>query len=192
MTQIHESPKVHADLLRLLDTVSRTHAGSDQPVTTFRALDEALASIPGHKLFTILSYDRIAGKSTRLYSNLPDSYPAGGRKKLVPGPWSETVLDRGDAYIGRTQEDLRAVFADHELIATLDCQSVINLPVRWRGVTWGSLNLLHAEDWYSEDDIALIRPFAQLALPALLAPRHTLTQYGNRHGKYPVPERPPA
>ena len=85
-----------------------------------------------------------------------------------PGPWTDTVLARGECYIGYTPDDLRSVFADHELIASLDCQSVLNVPIRWRGRTWGSLNLLHAERWYGPDDAIACRPYAQLVLPALL------------------------
>jgi hypothetical protein len=45
---------------------------------------------------------------------------------------------------------------------------VLNLPVRWRGQTLGTLNLLHKAGWYSEADIATTRLFAHLALPAMM------------------------
>ena len=154
----------------LLCAVATAQGKEDQPGTLFAALDQALKSAIGHKLFTILTYDGETGEAARIYSNLPGPYPTGGRKRLAPGPWTEAVLDRGEAYIGRTDADLRAVFPDHELIASLGCASVLNMPVRWRGRTLGSLNLLHEAHWYGEDDIAASLPFAQLALPALLAP----------------------
>ncbi|WP_369721400.1 MULTISPECIES: GAF domain-containing protein [unclassified Bradyrhizobium] len=154
----------------VLCAVAAAQGRPDQPDALFAALDEALKSAIGHKLFTILTYDDDSGEAARVYSNLPGPYPAGGRKRLAPGPWTEAVLDRGEAYIGRTQHDLRNVFSDHELIASLGCASVLNMPVRWRGRTVGSLNLLHEADWYGEDDVAVCLPFAQLALPALLAP----------------------
>jgi hypothetical protein len=151
-----------------LCAVAAAQGRPDQPDALFAALDEALKSAIGHKLFTILTYDDDSGEAARIYSNLPGPYPAGGRKRLAPGPWTEAVLDRGEAYIGRTQDDLRMVFSDHELIASLGCASVLNMPVRWRGRTFGSLNLLHEACWYGEDDVAACLPFAQLALPALL------------------------
>lgn len=153
-----------------LDAVARAQALPDQPRALFLALEAALAEAPGHKLFTILAYDGETGESERLHSNLPAAYPAGGRKRLAPGPWTETVLERGEAYIGHTLDDLRTVFADHALIASLGCESVLNLPVRWRGRTLGSLNLLHQARWYGAAHALACRPFAQLALPALLAP----------------------
>ena len=155
-----------------LCAVAAAQSRADQPDALFAALDEAVKSAIGHKLFTILTYDGDSGEAARVYSNLPGPYPTGGRKRLAPGPWTEAVLDRGEAYIGRTRDDLRKVFSDHELIASLGCESVLNMPVRWRGRTLGSLNLLHEAGWYGEDDIAACLPFAQLTLPALLAPAH--------------------
>ncbi|RZN12906.1 GAF domain-containing protein [Bradyrhizobium genosp. SA-3] len=152
----------------LLCNVAAAQGRVEQPNALFSALDDALKSAIGHKLFTILTYDGDSGEAARVYSNLPGPYPTGGRKRLAPGPWTEVVLDRGEAYIGRTQDDLRNVFPDHELIASLGCESVLNMPVRWRGRTLGSLNLLHESGWYGADDVAACLPFAQLALPALL------------------------
>ena len=160
--------KRHTD--PLLCAVAAAQGRADQPDALFAALDDALKSAIGHKLFTVLTYDDGTGEAARVYSNLPASYPVGGRKRLAMGPWTEAVLDRGEAYIGRTQDDLRSVFSDHELIASLGCASVLNMPVRWCGRTLGSLNLLHEARWYGEDDVAACLPFAQLALPALLAP----------------------
>ncbi|WP_314962431.1 GAF domain-containing protein [Bradyrhizobium cosmicum] len=154
----------------LLCAVAVAQGRPDQPDALFAALDEALRSAIGHKLFTILTYDDDSREAARLYSNLPGPYPPGARKRLSPGPWTAAVLDCGEAYIGRTPDDLRAVFSDHELIASLGCASVLNMPVRWRGRTLGSLNLLHEAGWYVEDDVAACLPFAQLALPGLLTP----------------------
>jgi hypothetical protein len=155
---------------RMLNAVSAAHDAVDQPGALFRAVDRALAAALGHKLFTILAYDDKTREAGRLYSNQPKAYPAGGRKRLAKSRWTETVLDKGEAFIGFTLDDLRAVFADHELIASLGCQSVLNMPVRWRGQTLGSLNLLHEANWYETGDVDRCRPFAQLVLPALLLP----------------------
>ncbi|WP_439361396.1 GAF domain-containing protein [Bradyrhizobium sp. DASA03007] len=160
--------KVRRQADPLLCNVAAAQGRVEQPNALFSALDDALKSAIGHKLFTILTYDGDSGEAARVYSNLPGPYPTGGRKRLAPGPWTEAVLDRGEAYIGRTQDDLRNVFPDYELIASLGCESVLNMPVRWRGRTLGSLNLLHESGWYGADDIAACLPFAQLALPALL------------------------
>jgi hypothetical protein len=147
--------------------VVAAHRSADQPAATFRAVDQALAATTGHILFTILIHHPGLKESERFYSNLPDSYPVGGRKPVTDSPWMQRVIDQGEPYIGRTREDIREVFYDYELIWSLGCESVLNLPVRWQGQTIGTLNLLHRAGWYSEADIPVTRLFAHLALPAM-------------------------
>jgi hypothetical protein len=92
----------------------------------------------------------------------------GGRKPVSPTPWTERLFVERRPYIGRTAEDIRAVFFDHELILSLGCASVLNVPVVWDGHTLGTINLLHEAGWYDEADIAVGQLFAALTIPALL------------------------
>lgn len=94
----------------------------------------------------------------------------GGRQALNPTAWAQQVIHQRRPYIGRTAADIRAVFFDHELIASLGCGSVINIPVVWNDRLLGTLNLLHEEQWYEEADIPIGLTFAALAAPALLLP----------------------
>ena len=45
---------------------------------------------------------------------------------------------------------------------------MLNLPVRWRGETLGTLNLLHQAGHYEEAHVAPARALAQMAVPAML------------------------
>ena len=135
---------------------------------TFRAVDAALAESPGaHPV------------------HHPDPSPQLAKASAIT-PTCQTLIQWADAsqsptahgwpphsggepYIGRNAEDIRDSFFDHELIWSLGCESVLNMPVRWNGRTLGTLNLLHRAEWYSEDDIATVQLFAQLALPAVMA-----------------------
>ena len=148
--------------------VLETHRDPDQPGATFRAIDAALAATTGHKLFTILIHHPGLAQSERFYSNMPEAYPIGGRKPVTGSPWMKQVIGEGRPYIGRTREDIAEVFFDHELIWSLGCESVLNFPVRWRGQTLGTLNLLHEAGWYGEEDVAMVRLFAHLALPGMM------------------------
>jgi GAF domain-containing protein len=78
------------------------------------------------------------------------------------------VLGAGEPYIGRTHDDIRDVFYDHELIRSLGCESVLNVPVRWDGRSIGTINLLHQAGWYTEADIPAAQLFAALAAPGLM------------------------
>ncbi|MGY6125606.1 hypothetical protein ACW9YV_08965 [Paraburkholderia strydomiana] len=52
-----------------------------QPVALFRAVHEVAASVIGFRLLTIMSYDAGREEVERAYTNMPDVYPVGGRKK---------------------------------------------------------------------------------------------------------------
>jgi hypothetical protein len=144
-----------------------------QPGALFGALEAALGAVLGHRLFTLMRYHVTSGESERIYTTHPREYPVGGRKPLNPTAWTERVLRRQQPYLGRTAADVREVFFDHALIASLGCGSVLNLPVVWDGRSLGTINLLHEEDWYDEGDAAIGLIFAALAVPAYLAPEST-------------------
>ena len=150
-----------------LDPILDAHRDPAQPDATFRAVDTALAAAPGHILFTILIHHPGLRESERFYSNIPDAYPVGGRKPVTDSAWMATVVHGGRPYIGRSRDDIRDVFYDYELIWSLGCESVLNVPVRWRGQTLGTLNLLHRAGHYTEADIPRVRLAAYLALPAM-------------------------
>jgi hypothetical protein len=150
-----------------LELVAAAHAAADQPDSTLRALGQALADTVGYKLFTVLLHEPDLRQVRRAYSNLPAEYPVGGAKPISDSPWMKQVLQRGEAYIGRDREDIRTVFFDYELIWSLGCESVLNMPVMWNGAVIATLNLLHEKGWYNDVDPSRLVPLAQLAVPAI-------------------------
>jgi hypothetical protein len=152
-----------------LDAIFSAYADTDQPLATFRAIDAALAQEPGHILFTVLAHHPALKQSERFYTNKPEAYPIGGRKPVTDSAWMQQVIHGGAPYIGRTRDDIAANFFDHELIRSLGCDSILNMPVRWRGQTMGTLNLCHRKAYYDEAHLPRVRLIAQLALPAFLA-----------------------
>lgn len=151
-----------------LAAVAAAQSEPGQPAPLFAALDEAMGRAIGHRLFTILVIHPGAQQSQRYYSNMPDSYPVGGRKPINPTHWFAKVLGEGVPYIGYNYADISDVFFDHELIRSLGCESVLNVPVRWNGTSIGTINLLHERGWYNGSDVALGQHFAALATPGLL------------------------
>jgi hypothetical protein len=152
-----------------IDAVIAAQAEPGQPETLFAALDAAMGHAIGHRLFTILVIHPGAQESQRYYSNMPAAYPVGGRKPITQSHWFQRVLGAGEPYIGRSYADIADVFYDHELIRSLGCESVLNVPVRWNGASIGTINLLHHANWYNEADIPVARHFAALAVPGLLS-----------------------
>lgn len=151
-----------------LASVVAATAAPGQPQALFAALDQVMGATIGHKLFTILVIHPGAKESQRYYSNMPDSYPIGGRKPINPTHWFNTVLGEGVPYIGYNYADISDVFYDHELIRSLGCESVLNVPVRWNGTSIGTINLLHERGWYGRGQVALAQHFAALAVPGVL------------------------
>jgi len=147
--------------LRAVATLAR--AGGP-PRELFAALDAALAATLGHKLFTVMAYHEATGESERVYTNQPAAYPVGGRKAMNPTPWAKQVIHERRPYLGPTPADVKAVFYDWELISSLGCGSVLNLPVTSGARLLGTLNLLHEAHWYEEADIPTGEAFAALAV----------------------------
>jgi hypothetical protein len=154
------------DPLPHLAAVAAALAEPGQPGATFAALDRAMGAAIGHKLFTVLLFHPSTGESERFYTNHPRAYPVGGRKALNPTAWAERVIHGKQPYIGSSAEDIRSVFFDHALIASLGCDAVLNLPVVFDGVLLGTINLLHEAGWYDERDLPLGALFAALSVPA--------------------------
>ncbi|HUO64422.1 MAG TPA: GAF domain-containing protein [Terriglobales bacterium] len=162
------SRQPRVDSLPHLEAVARALMEAGQPAPAFRALERAMGAVIGHKLFTVLAHYPKARESERRYTNQPAAYPVGGRKPVTASAWTERLFVEQRPYIGTSAEDIREVFFDHELILSLGCASVLNVPVAWNGRTLGTINLLHEAGWYDEADVPVAQTFAALAAPALL------------------------
>jgi hypothetical protein len=157
------------DATSLFQTVANASARTGTPGDFFPVLESAMNAALGHKLFTVLLYHADAGETERFHTSDPGSYPVGGRKSPKPSVWTNRLFVEGEPYIGHDAGDIRTVFADHELILSLGCESVLNLPVVFAGRTLGTVNLLHEAGWYGERDVPVGQVFAALAVPALQA-----------------------
>ena len=155
-------PRPHLEAVAAIATLP------GQPQALFGALDGALGSVLGHRLFTLMRYHERTGESERIYTTRPREYPVGGKKALNPTAWTEQVLRRQQPYLGRTPADVAAVFFDHALIASLGCGAVLNVPVVWDSRVLGTINLLHEAGWYDETDAPIGLLFAALAIPGYL------------------------
>jgi GAF domain-containing protein len=122
----------------------------------------------GFRLFTVLAWDDRRGALHRIHTSHPVEYPTGGEKVFSrQAPWIRQVVVEQQPYLGPDPAAVSAVFSDHELIASLGCGAVINVPVVDEGVTLGVLNLLDAEGSYGEGSVAASLPLAALAVEPL-------------------------
>lgn len=156
------------EIINLAGAVQR----HDAPENIWKTLEIGLSKTFGFALFTILVYDAKTGTVSRLYSTRLDVQPVGARKWVTTSPWTQRVLKEGQPYLGSRKEDMK-VFSEHAFLATIGCESVLNLPIRSSssGDIIGSLNLLGAEHHYDQADVGLGFVFAQLVAGAVEAVR---------------------
>jgi hypothetical protein len=132
------------------------------------ALDQLAGDLVGHRLFTVMTVDMKAGLVRRAYSNQPREYPTSGTKPLHgnTGDWFETVFSQRRTFVANTIEDIAKVFPDHDLIASLGCGSVVNLPIVLEDELVAAVNLLAEPGYYTPERVASAEQ--RLAIPARL------------------------
>jgi hypothetical protein len=136
----------------------------------FAALETWVQQDVGAVIYSCSTFDLAAGKSRRIYTNLPDIYPVSGLKDITPNAWTAQVLDARRAFVANSIEDIAQVFPDHPIIRSLGCGSVINMPVYLAGRFMGTVNVLHEPGYYTPPRVAalhVLRPAAMLAFAAL-------------------------
>lgn len=132
----------------------------------WKALESQSQILDGHRLFTVMTVDMQAGLARRAYSSHPSEYPVTGTKPIHHDAWFAIVHGQRRSFVANTIADISKVFPDYELIASLGCGSVINLPVVLRNELVATVNLLHVENHYTAMRVAEIE--TDLLLPSML------------------------
>ena len=123
---------------------------ADSPDALYRAIQDSLGALIGHRLFTLLITTPDGTEVERIHTSDPVAYPLQGRKRMGPTPWGEHVLRGQKPWMTNDAEGIRWAFPDHALIASLGLESCINIPVVALGRTLGTMNLLDRAGAYSE------------------------------------------
>ncbi|MHC6593353.1 GAF domain-containing protein [Arthrobacter sp. C152] len=115
----------------------------------FQSLFDRLRHEPGVILFTALRWLPGTSVLRRVFTSHPVEYPTGAEKSVeISAGWLETVIARQEPFLAADATALRDVFTDVELIQSLGCGAVINIPVTSGGQVVGVLALLDAEGRY--------------------------------------------
>jgi hypothetical protein len=131
------------------------------------ALCNYASAIAGHRLFTVMTVDLEAGLvARRAFSDHPAEYPVTGTKPIMRDAWFDIVHGKRRSFVANTIEEIAKVFPDFELIRSLGCGSVVNLPVVLGDELAATINLLNAEHFYTPKRVAALE--SQLVLPAKL------------------------
>ncbi|CAH2896936.1 MAG: hypothetical protein PCALPYG88_2485 [uncultured Paraburkholderia sp.] len=152
-----------------LEHLAKAMRLNGQPVALFRAVHEVAASVIGFRLLTIMSYDAGREEVERAYTNMPDVYPVGGRKKKRGTAWARQVLHDLEPFRAETPQGILEAFDDHTVMTGMGLGSILNIPIAYNGVCIGTMNLTHREGWYTERHEALGLLIGSFLAPALIA-----------------------
>ena len=130
------------------------------------ALEELCARLVGFKVLTLMAVDHENRLARRVQTSAPEAYPLSGAKPLEFNDWSAAVLDRHETWVMNSIEHIAEVFPDHALIASLGCESSMNLPIVVGGRVLGTINFLHEAGYYTPGRMAAARA---LQLPGAVA-----------------------
>ncbi|MDW3685670.1 GAF domain-containing protein [Cupriavidus sp. CV2] len=153
----------------LLASLCDTLARAAEPTVAFDAIGSATAALLGPGLLTINAYQRASSEVVRLWSSDTAAYPVGGRKRKADTPWTRRVLHQGEVFVGEGDAALEAVFDDISTIRGLALSAVVNVPVCERGRCVGTFNFLAARSAWTPGEVAVLRLFAQMVVPAVMA-----------------------
>jgi hypothetical protein len=154
----------HTEALSRFDAAIATAKSAD---AAFKALQDLTQATVGAKLFTIMTVDMEAEVARRAYTSDPENYPASGTKPINYGPWFDIVHKERQYFVANTIEDIAKVFFDHELINSLGCQSVINMPIVIGDELIATMNILDVAGYYTPERVQMVCDL--LSIPAKLA-----------------------
>ena len=154
----------HFEAIARFDAAIANAEGADEAFAALQALTEQTVGV---KLFTFMNVDMQAEVARRAYTSDPENYPTSGTKPIRYDSWFDIVHKERRYFVANTITDIAKVFPDYELIDSLGCQSVVNMPVVLGGELVGTVNMLDVEGYYTPERVADIREV--LAVPAKLA-----------------------
>jgi hypothetical protein len=155
------------DYATALAAFDETIAKAKDAEAAFAALQTLTEATVGVKLFTYMTVDMTNELARRAYTSDAANYPTSGTKPIHYDAWFDIVHKQHAYFVANTIEDIAKVFGDHELINSLGCQSVVNMPVILGGELVGTVNMLHETGYYTLERVAQIKEV--LSIPAKLA-----------------------
>lgn len=127
----------------------------------------------GPKLFTVMDIDIERQVGKRIYTSMPDAYPLLGEKPLPEGPWTDTVITNRAIFLANDIKAIAEVFFDHEMILSLGCESVINLPVIVHDQVIGCVNSLDGRAAYHSKAVDRARLLEKPAAASIMRNRQS-------------------
>ncbi|WP_299346493.1 GAF domain-containing protein [uncultured Maritalea sp.] len=158
------------------EVISAVAQEKQQPRVTFESIDNLVQSTVGARLFTITEILHDRKVAFRCYTNMPDAYPTTGEKPLRDDKWSEVVHNRHETFVANSIDEIAEVFPDYELIQSLGCESVLNLPIVIEGELRGTLNLLDKAGYFTAERVKAAKTLQTAGTLAILMAERSRTK----------------
>lgn len=139
----------------------------DTPQGPFRTLHRETAAQVGCRIFTILALDPAQSLAWRAYTSHPAEYPVTRTKPVLKDAWHARVIERGESFVANTLAEFSELFEDHELIRSLGCEAVVNLPVTDGKDVIGVVNVLDRAGHFTASRVAALEALVDRHLVAL-------------------------
>jgi hypothetical protein len=156
------------DIAQLALTVQKAWASPQQPAAVLEAAGHAFMEAVGHRLYSVTVMLAGGWEVQRIHSTMPDVYPVGGRKPVLPNDYTKRVRVEMKPFLAKTPAEFAPLFPDHETITGLGLGCVMNLPIVFAGTVIGTVNLLDREGAYDERHVEPGMTIARQILPVLL------------------------
>ena len=148
------------DIINLLSNTGKLSANE-----FYKKLDKIIKNNIGHRLFTLTVVDHSIKYVERVYSNNTKIYPLLGTKPIPKNSWTNKVINNKKYFFGESKNQIKKLFFDYKNFFSLECGSIINIPIINDQKILGTLNILHKERFYTKKSVKMIQPYAQLLSP---------------------------
>jgi hypothetical protein len=134
----------------------------------FNKIDKYIHREIGHKLITITVIDQSMKYVERVYSNNKKIYPLLGQKTMPKNIWSKKVIKNKNHFLCKNKNQIKKIYFDYNTIFSLNCGSIINLLILFKNKPIGTINILHKENYYTQNDIKKIDHLTIYMIPFCL------------------------
>lgn len=124
-----------------------------KPEQAYGALQLLVQRTIGARLFTVMDVVQDDMKGRRSFTSNPESYPASGWVILRDNDWFDTVIRHNQTYVANDMATIAKDFADHALIHSLGCASIVNHPVLIDGRLVATINMLHENGHFTPERV---------------------------------------
>jgi hypothetical protein len=77
---------------------------------------------------------------------------AAANPNRAPRGASRCSIDRGEIFIANTPDEVERAFSDYQLIFSLGVGAIMNVPIRFRGHSLGTMNICSEAGWFTRAD----------------------------------------